>query len=348
MLSLRELKEIIPVKFDKDSGKIRWINQRKLPLDEVWKVSDSPKEFESAIKTLEIRGAPTIGVYAAYVIASLSFTSPSNYYDYILKNAYIIRNARPTAVNLSWAVDRMLKILEMHKDNNIKTLRQLLVSEAVKINESEYNAGKSIGINGRNLIKNGDTIFTRCNAGMLACAGSGTSYAIIRQAWQDGKDITVIVPHTAPLYQGARLTMWECEKDNIPAKLIADDMVGYMMSNISSRKIVLLGADRILSNGNVANKIGTYQDAILAKYHNIPFYVAAPSSTIDTVSSSIPVEMRNPEEVKTILGKLKITTEGSKAVNPAFDITPNSLISSIITEKGIANPPFILSLKSQF
>lgn len=345
---MRELKDIIPIKFDNSSGKIGWIDQRKLPQDEVWKLSDSPKEFESAIKTLEIRGAPTIGVYAAYVVASLSFTAPyDNYYNYIIQNAGIIKNARSTAVNLSWAINHMLKILEMYKRNNIESLREVLVLEANKINESEYNAGKSIGINGRDLIKDGDTIFTRCNAGMLACAGSGTSYAIIRQAWQDDKDITVIVPHTAPLYQGARLTMWECEKDGIPAKLIADDMVGYMMLNTTGRKMVLVGADRILSNGDVANKIGTYQDAVLAKYHNIPFHVAAPTSTIDRTASSIPIEMRNPEEVKVILGKLKVTTEKSKAINPAFDITPNSLISSIITEKGIAKPPFTSSLVSQ-
>jgi len=343
---LHELTDIHPVKFNSNLGKIEWINQRKLPFNEVWKISDSPKEFESAIKTLEIRGAPTIGVYAAYAVASLSFTAPHNgYYDYIIKNAEIIKNARPTAVNLSWAINHMLKIVETYNGNDVKNLRKVLISEANKINESEYNAGKSIGINGRDLIKDGDTIFTRCNAGMLACAGSGTSYAIIRQAWQDGKNINIIVPHTAPLYQGARLTMWECEKDGIPAKLIADDMVGYMMLNVTGRKIVLLGADRILSNGDVANKIGTYQDAILAKYHNIPFYVAAPTSTIDMEASSIPIEMRNPEEVKNILGKLKITTENSEAINPAFDVTPNSLISSIITERGIANPPFISSLE---
>lgn len=345
---MRELKDIIPVRFDEDSGKIEWINQCKLPLDEVWKVSDSPKEFEYAIKKLEVRGAPTIGVYAAYAVASLSFTAlPDNYYGYIIKNAEIIKNARPTAVNLSWAIDNMLKILEIHKNDSIENLREALVSEAYKINKSEYNAGKSIGINGRKLIKDGDTIFTRCNAGMLACAGSGTSYAIIRQAWQDGKNITVIVPHTAPLYQGARLTIWECEKDGIPAKLIADDMVGYTMLNTKGRKIVLVGADRILSNGDVANKIGTYQDAILAKYHDIPFYVAAPTSTMDMNALSIPIEMRDPEEVKVILGKLRVTTENSEAINPAFDVTPNLLINSIITEKGITEQPFTSSLKAQ-
>lgn len=347
---MRKLEDLFPVKFNGKKGTVEWLDQTRIPWEEVWKESGSVADFERAIKKLEVRGAPTIGVYAAYCIASLSFNASgrgSAYIGYIKKNAERIRAARPTAVNLSWAVGRMLERMRTaNTEAGIESIREALLEEANKISEGEYESGKLIGVQGTGLIKDGDTVFTRCNTGMLGCAGSGTAYAVIRKAWEEGKNIHVIVPHTAPLYQGARITMWECERDGIPATLIADDMVGYAMENTKGRKVALVGADRILLSGDVANKIGTMQDAILAKHFRIPFYVAAPTSTIDPVSKSIRIEMRDPEEVKVLLGKLQVTTRAADALNPAFDVTPHSLVSAIITEKGVAREPYTAKLKA--
>lgn len=347
---MRKLEDMFPVKFNEKSGTVQWLDQTRIPWEELWKESARMEDFVNAIKSLEIRGAPTIGVFAAYAVASLGFNVPSgeNPVEYIKLNAERIRVSRPTAVNLSWAVEKMINRLNSANldETDAESIRKVLLEEVNKISSSEYESGKLIGKQGSSLIQDGDVIFTRCNAGLIACAGSGTSYAIIRRAWEEGKNIHVMVPHTAPLYQGARITMWECERDGIPATLIADDMVGYAMENTKSKKIVLLGADRILLNGDAANKIGTMQDAILAKHFGIPFYVAAPTSTIDTVSKKIPIEMRDPEEVKVLLRKLQITTKTADALNPAFDVTPNSLVSAIITEKGVARAPYEVSLKA--
>lgn len=343
---MRKLDDLFPVKFDERKGAVGWIDQTRIPFEEVWKESTSVDDFERAIKTLEIRGAPTIGVYAAYCVASLAFSAPDGEKEaekYIRANAERIGRARPTAVNLSWAVNRMLE--RMPKQGaGIDTVRKALLDEANAISRGEYESGKLIGKQGSPLIQDGDTVFTRCNAGLLACAGSGTSYAVIRRAWEEGKDINVIVPHTAPLFQGARLTMWELERDGIPSTLIADDMVAATMRSTQGRKLVMLGADRILLTGEFANKIGTYQDAVLAKAHNIPFYTAAPTSTIDAVSKSIPIEMRNPDEVKVLLGKLPVTTKNARALNPSFDVTPPELVTAIVTEKDIARAPYMESL----
>ena len=344
---MREISDIAPVEWR--DGKVIWINQTMLPWKEEWKESASVNELAKAIKKLEIRGAPAIGVAAAFGIAISACNSQgavSDMLNNITKDGKILRLTRPTAVNLFWAVDRMLKKAHSLSNKKVtqKELRLGLIDEALAIQKEDMEANRKMGRFGSALIKDGDIILTHCNAGALATAGFGTSYGVIRTAWQQGKDIKVIATQTAPLYQGARLTVWELMRDKIPVTLITDSMAGYAMKNAGVTK-VLLGADRILMTGEVANKIGTYGLAVLAKHSGIPFYVAAPVSTIDPKSSSIKIEQREPDEVRNVLGKLMITVRDVPVLNPAFDVTPNKLVSAIITERGIARHPYSASLK---
>ncbi|HLE24411.1 MAG TPA: S-methyl-5-thioribose-1-phosphate isomerase, partial [Thermodesulfobacteriota bacterium] len=257
-----------------------------------------------------------------------------------------ISNTRPTAVNLFWAANRMMNLVNENKDKDIDWIRDRLVEEAKKIYEEDIQICKRIGRVGSELIKDRATILTHCNAGALATAGYGTALGVVRAAFEEGKGVKVIASETRPFLQGARLTAWELDKDGIPVTIITDSMAGYVMSN-GMVDIVVVGADRIASNGDVANKIGTYSLSILARFHKIPFYVAAPISTIDFNCSSgdlIPIEKRDIKEVTHILGN-KITPD-VEVLNPAFDITPSDHISSIITDRGIAEAPYSKSLRS--
>jgi len=345
---MREFHDIEAIQWS--GGKLRWLDQTRLPSQETWKESDDISEIAAAIKRLEVRGAPQIGVVAAFGIA---ITANKKHHDIkekldaIKEAANVLGKTRPTAVNLFWAINRMLEKANSLKESNT-TEREFAISmigEAVRIRDEDVEANRDMGRHGGSLFSSGDVILSHCNAGSLATAGFGTSIGCIRQAWIDGKDVSVIQTHTAPLYQGARLTMYELLHDGIPAKLIADDMVAYAMKFEHVTKVIV-GADRILADGTVFNKIGTYGIAILAKHHNIPFYVAAPLSTIDIkrtyedVKDGSIIEKRSPDELKVLLGKAKVAPDNAEAINPAFDMTPPELVSAIITEKGILRYPY--------
>lgn len=326
------------------------IDQRKLPLEEVYVECMSFEDVARAIKEMVIRGAPAIGVAAAMGIALGAIKSNKRdrieFLAEMKEIATVISGTRPTAVNLFWAVKRMMNLVDENKDRNIDLIKERLAEEAKKICEEDIQICKRIGKVGSDLIKDGSSILTHCNAGALATAGYGTALGVIRAAFEDGKRIRVIATETRPFLQGARLTAWELDKDGIPVTLITDNMAGYVMSK-GMVNAVVVGADRIALNGDVANKIGTYSLSILAKFHKIPFYVAAPISTIDYNCPSgdlIPIEMRDVREVTHILGN-KIAPDVD-VLNPAFDVTPNEHVGSIITENGVANPPFFESLRT--
>jgi methylthioribose-1-phosphate isomerase len=324
------------------------IDQRKLPLEEVYVDCLDFEDVALAIKEMVIRGAPAIGVAAAMGIALGALKSKKRdkieFLAEIKEVSTVISNTRPTAVNLFWAVKRMMNLVNENKDRGIDLIKEKLVEEAKRTYEEDIEICKRIGRVGSDLIKDGATILTHCNAGALATAGYGTALGVIRAAFEDGKKIRVIATETRPFLQGARLTAWELDKDGIPVTLITDNMAGYVMSK-GLVDAVVVGADRIALNGDVANKIGTYSLSILTRFHKIPFYVAAPISTIDYNCSSgglIPIEKRDIKEVTHILGH-KIAPD-VEVLNPAFDITPSENISSIITENGIAEAPFHESL----
>jgi methylthioribose-1-phosphate isomerase len=326
------------------------IDQRKLPLEEVYVECLTFDDVARAIKEMVIRGAPAIGVSAAMGIALGALKSKRRnrveFLAEIKEIATLISGTRPTAVNLFWAVKRMMNLVDENKDRSVDWIKERLVEESKKIYEEDIQICKRIGRVGSDLIKDGATILTHCNAGALATAGYGTALGVIRAAFEDGKKIKVIATETRPFLQGARLTAWELDKDGIPVTLITDNMAGYVMSK-GIIGAVVVGADRIALNGDVANKIGTYSLSILARFHKIPLYVAAPTSTIDYNCPSgdlIPIEKRDTKEVSHILGN-RIAPDVD-ILNPAFDITPSENISSIITEKGIAEPPFSNSLRA--
>ncbi len=344
---MRKINDIVPVYWK--NGRIKWIDQTKIPWKEEWETSSSINELAKAIKTLEIRGAPTIGIAAALGIALSAHNASGNMASIVKqvrKDAIILGKTRPTAVNLFWAINRMLDKTEKlaKAASNPSELKESLLKEALSIQKENVESNRRMGRFGSAIIKDGDVILTHCNAGALATGGFGSSYGVIRTAWLDGKDIRVIATHTAPLYQGARLTAWELSRDKIPFQLITDNMVAYAMKNAGVSKVIL-GADRILMSGDFANKIGTYGIAIMAKRHNVPFYTAAPISTIDQKARSITIEQRNPEEVRNLLGRLQVTVPDAPVLNPAFDVTPHDLVSGIITENGIARAPYNSSLR---
>jgi len=326
------------------------IDQNALPHDEKYLTCRSYKEVISAINNMTVRGAPAIGVAAAMGIA-LGMQNLQVSYEEDLKTSFYricdeFSQTRPTAVNLFWAIKRMKRCFEEKLESGIDIIKEALVTEAKKICEEDIATNRRIGIQGRRLIKDGNSILTHCNAGALATAGYGTALGVIRAAREEGKIPHVFVDETRPLLQGARLTSWELMRDDIPATLITDNTAGFLMKQ-GKIDLVIVGADRIAANGDVANKIGTYSLAVLAKEHNIPFYVAAPLSTIDVAikdGRGIPIEERDGEEVLCIRG-MRIATDGMKIYNPAFDVTPNRFISAIITEVGIATSPFEKTIK---
>jgi len=332
------------------------IDQNALPLEEKYLVCRHYGEVVEAIKDLTIRGAPAIGVAAAMGIAlgarGISSASQAEFRSLFDDICAQFSRTRPTARNLFWSIERMQRCFEMalaSEDNDPDAIKQNLVDEAVRICEEDIAVNRQIGINGRILIQNGDNILTHCNAGALATAGYGTALGVIRAAFEEGKTIHIYVDETRPVLQGARLTAWELMKEHIPATLITDNMAGFLMKQGKIDKIVV-GADRIAANGDTANKIGTYSLAVLAGAHEIPFYIAAPLSTIDMTiqcGDEIPIEERNGEEVTTFRG-VKTAPEGIRVYNPAFDVTPNHYITAIITEGGVMTPPFQENLNKLF
>jgi methylthioribose-1-phosphate isomerase len=328
-------------------GKLRILDQGKLPREQIFADLDNYHDVVLAIKEMRVRGAPAIGVAAAYGIAlGASGIKTANKDEFLAQLNQVMQTfaaSRPTAVNLFQAINRMRKAA---RGDGVTEIRNSLVKEAKRIHQEEITATKQLSQLGAELIKDGFTLLTHCNAGPLATAGYGTALGVIKVAKEQGKKVSVFVTETRPLLQGARLTTWELMQEGIPVTLITDSMAGYFMHR---KKIdcVIVGADRIAANGDVANKIGTYTLAVLAKESKIPFYVAAPTSTIDLSLSSgdkIPIEERSPEEVTHIQG-VPIAPEGIRAANPAFDVTPHSYITAIITEKGIIREPYAEGLK---
>ena len=333
------------------NGVVRMIDQTRLPLEKVFVDCHTIEDVGHAIKTMVIRGAPAIGVAAAMGISlaanSINTSNFEEFYQELERKCNLLGQSRPTAVNLAWAINRMKQVTQKNKLLPIPELKSKLKEEALTVLKEDITTNQAMGQHGQTLVKNNSVILTHCNAGALATAGFGTALGVIRAAVNIGKNIKVIANETRPFLQGARLTTWELKEDNIPVKLITDNMCGFFMSK-NEIDLVVVGADRIAANGDVANKIGTYMVAVLAKENNIPFYVAAPISTLDFSLASgaeIPIEERSSDEV-TKINQKQISPEGVEAAHPAFDITPNHLISAIITENGIANAPYKKSLKA--
>jgi methylthioribose-1-phosphate isomerase len=323
------------------------IDQTKLPTKLTYVKCKNYLDVADAIKKLVVRGAPAIGVTAAFGLVLAAINSTTQDLKQFLKelnNAYkIILSTRPTAVNIQWGLNRIMQ--KIQNMTNIPLMKEIILKEAILMAEEDIATNKSMGINGANLFSDGDTIMTHCNAGSLATVAYGTALGVIRAAKESGKKINVIATETRPVMQGSRLTAFELQHDNIDVSLIPDTAVGYIMAK-GIVKHVVVGADRILYTGHVFNKIGTYQLAILAKTHNIPFYVVAPSSTFDLKNNpnNIIIEQRSKEEVIKI-GKRVVAPENIDVINPAFDMTPPELITKIITEKGILSPPYSQSIK---
>lgn len=323
-----------------NENKIKIINQTKLPNILEYLHIDTPKKLWYAIKELKVRGAPAIGIAGAFGVALAASKFKGNnknaFQKYVLKTSDYIASSRPTAVNLFWAIDRMKKVLTDNSHKNISELKKCLLKEALVVLEEDKKICRAIGKFGASLIKNGDVILTHCNAGALATGDYGTAIGVIYSAVDDGKKIKVFADETRPLLQGARLSAWELMQHNVDVTLICDNMAASIIKKGWISKIIV-GADRIASNGDTANKIGTYNLAVLAKYHKIPFYIAAPLSTFDFSiknGDQIPIETRAEHEVTSIYGK-RVAPIGVKVYNPAFDVTPHNLITAFITEKGV-------------
>jgi methylthioribose-1-phosphate isomerase len=333
--------------------KLLLLDQTKLPAKESYLVCRSYQEVARAIKTMVVRGAPAIGVAAAFGILLAALRSQARNPDLFLRDmsraGQTLAATRPTAVNLLWAVQRMKRVAEESLGQGIAAARKKLQKEAIQILQEDLKANREIGRQGRTLIGQGSSILTHCNAGALATAGYGTALGVIRAASSEGKKIHVFVDETRPFLQGSRLTSWELLKDRIPFTLIADNMAGALMAQ-GKIHLAIVGADRIAANGDVANKIGTYSVARLCHVHRIPFYVAAPTSTIDLslrTGAAIPIEDRPELEITTLWGR-PIAPQGVRALNPAFDVTPHRFIQAIITERGIVRKPFRSGLKRLF
>lgn len=330
-----------------DDGVVVTIDQSRLPQRLVYLRLKDCKEVAKIIKEMKVRGAPLIGVTAAFGLALTAYHSKARskeeLIDELESSARLLRSTRPTAVNLFWAIDRLLRVA--HKARGpVDQVSRAVVVEALKMADEDVEVNKAIGRNGAKLLDDGDTVLTHCNAGSLATVGYGTALGVIRAAVEEGKRITVIATETRPKQQGARLTTFELKRDGIPVTLICDTMVGYVMQRGLVDKVVV-GADRILRTGHVINKIGTYQIAVLAKTHNIPFYSAAPTSTLDlkTEVKDVVIEQRDQDEVLKIFGR-RIAARGVRALNPAFDITPPEYVSLIICEKGCIRPSELASI----
>ena len=335
------------------NGIVSMLDQTKLPFETVYQECRDYETVARGIKELWVRGAPAIGVSAAMGLALGAKQIPEASFEKFWPKFEDVCNAmaatRPTAVNLFWAIDRMKNLVLANKDRGIDAIRDMLVDESQRMLEEDIATNKKIGHYGAPFVEDGDNIITHCNAGAIATAGYGTAEGVMRAAVEQGKTIHVYVDETRPVLQGSRLTAWELMEEKIPCTLITDNMSGYFMYH-DMIDLAIVGADRVARNGDIANKIGTYNLAVLCKEHGIPFYVAAPLSTIDfsmETGSLIPIEERDLREVTHILGEFPVAPDGVQAANPAFDVTPARYISAIITEKGAFHPKDIEKLGDQ-
>ena len=345
---------IIPVKWS-DEG-VSMLDQRLLPTEETWLTLKTYAEVADGIKDMVVRGAPAIGVSAAYgyALGAKLFvgTNVDDLDEELVYISEVLAKTRPTAVNLFWAIDRMNRTFQAAKKDGktVSEIKVILVDDAKAIQEEDIESQRLIAQFGGELLADDSTVLTHCNAGALATGGVwGTALGVIRGAKAQGKKVSVIADETRPYLQGARLTAWELDQDDIPVTLITDNMSGHIMKRGDVHAVVV-GSDRIAANGDVANKIGTYMVAVLAKRHNIPFYVAAPLSTVDLncpTGDEIPIEERDIREV-THLKNIRLAPEGIEVSNYAFDVTPHDLVTAIITEKGVARAPYTESLRKMF
>jgi len=324
-------------------GTVKLLDQTRLPQEEVWLTLTKWEEVAEAIREMRVRGAPAIGIAAAYGLALAVWHLPSGADPRAVfrEAAQGLAKTRPTAVNLFWAIRRMEGVFRNHEPGNPACLKEVLLREARKIHEEDIASNRRIGRLGAELLPHGARALTICNTGALATGGYGTALGVIRAAWEKGKLELVYACETRPRLQGARLTAWELLEEKIPFRLVADSACGWLMAR-GEVDVVLVGADRIARNGDIANKIGTYTLAVLARRHGVPFYVVAPTSTVDLELDSgegIPIEERGEEEVLVPYG-FRLAPEGARAWNPAFDVTPGELISAIVTERGVLRPPY--------
>ena len=335
------------------SGTLRLIDQTRLPAESVYVDLHTVEDVFDAIKQLKVRGAPAIGVTAAYglYIAMRNFSGDDRtaFYQQLSKMSDYLASARPTAVNLVWALTHLREQLEASAEQHPPQLVKNLLAYAIELHEDDRQRCERMGENGQSLIPEGARILTHCNTGALATGGIGTALAVIYCADRAGKNISVYANETRPVLQGARLTVWELTQANIPVKLVCDSMGAALMQH-KKVDMVILGSDRISADGSVANKIGTYSLAILAKHHGIPFYVVAPLSTVDmniTDGRKIPIEERPCDEIRRVFNQCQITVPDVDCWNPAFDVTPPELVTAIVTEKGVIRPPYVENIAKQ-
>ncbi|MFH1531985.1 MAG: S-methyl-5-thioribose-1-phosphate isomerase [Pseudomonadota bacterium] len=335
-----------------EGGRIGLLDQRRLPGEVTWLWPETLEEVAEAIRTLAVRGAPAIGVSAAFGLAMFAGRiggDAAGFRAGFDRVAHVLAGTRPTAVNLFWAIERMRRRARAVEALSPTARQEALTAEALEIRDEDLESCRAIGRLGGPLIEAGEGVLTHCNAGALATAGYGTALGVIRAAHEAGTPMRVFARETRPLLQGARLTTWELMEDGIEVTLVTDSMAAHMMAQGMVHRVVV-GADRIAANGDAANKIGTYGLAITARYHGVPFHVAAPGSTVDfaiATGEDIPIEERKADEVTTFAG-VSIAPEGVRVYNPAFDVTPAVLISSIITDRGVALPPYDKSLALLF
>ncbi len=339
------MREIRPIKWV--NGVLELLDQTRLPSEEVTVEVHDYREAAAAIRNLTVRGAPAIGVTAAYAVAmaarQVEATDHRDFLAQLSSAAAEVSAARPTAVNLQWAVNRMMETAAA--ETELSRVPQRLLEEAQRVQREDEQTNRRMGEHGKGLMPEGGSVLTHCNAGALATSGFGTALGVIRAGWEDGKRFRVYNTETRPVLQGARLTAWEFQQLGIPSTLVVDSAAGMLMER-GQISCVITGADRIAANGDTANKIGTYTLAVLAREHRIPFYVAAPVSTVDlnlATGDDIQIEERSPEEVTRIQG-VPTAPEGVAAINPAFDVTPHRYLSAIITEAGVARAPYLESL----
>jgi methylthioribose-1-phosphate isomerase len=332
-----------------EDGALSLIDQTVLPHHVTVRRCTTWEDVAEAIRALRVRGAPAIGLAAAYGLALAARSQPGQSRPERLRQlrsvAAGLRATRPTAVNLAWALDRLLDTAEATPDP--EALAERLLEAAHTLARADREANRRIGEHGAGLLPSGARVLTYCNTGMLATGGYGTAFGVLRSAHEQGRGIHVIVCETRPVLQGARLTTWELQQAGIPATLITDNAAGALMRS-GDVDVVIVGADRIAANGDVANKVGTYTLAVLAHAHRIPFYVAAPLSTVDLSApdgSAIPIEERAPEEVTSVAG-VQVAPAGFSARNPAFDVTPHALVAAVITEAGVVRPPYVTHLRA--
>ena len=336
-------------------GAVELIDQRRLPAALVRRRYRSVEAVAEAIETLQVRGAPAIGITAAYGLCLGALRAPAQdraaFRRQVTRVAARLRRTRPTAVNLAWALARMQRVVSDHPTETVAAWRRRLLAEARAIHDEDRRLCAAIGRAGATLIRSGDVVMTHCNTGSLATGGIGTAFGVFATAHAQGKRIHVLACEARPVWQGARLTMWELAQYGIPATLLCDTAAASTMARGWGRRriaAVIVGADRIAANGDTANKIGTYGLALLARAHRVPFYIAAPFSTVDLATPSgrqIPIEERPAAEVTTPLG-LRVAPRGARAANPAFDVTPHRLITGIITERGILRSPYRTTLRT--